>query len=245
MTQNPFIICIDPGHGGDLNGEAHVFSGKSTYEKTFNLDIAQLIETELRNYENVETVLTRREDVDFSTKQRVQYAIDHHADYLISIHANALSDPDKKITGSMVIVAGTHYQPEKVRVANIYDITNQMGLSITSKLNDLGVPIAKEAKNGIIRRVYQHKKGEKNVASYYDDGSAADLYATMRLGIQAGIPTIIIKHSYMTTEEDCKKYLSTWKDLENLAKADAEGIAEALHLKKKEPRTTPNVLMYT
>lgn len=243
MSQKPIIICIDPGHGGDINGEAHVFSGKPTYEKTFNLEIAQLIETELRNYENVEIVLTRREDVDFSTKERIQYAIDHRADYLISLHANALSDPDKKITGSMVIVAGTHYQPENARV-NICDITNKMGLSITSKLNNLGVPIAKEAKNGIIRRVYQHKKGEKNKASYYDDGSAADLYATMRLGIQAGIPTIIIKHSYMSTEEDCQKYLSTWKDLENLAKADAEGIVEALHLKKKDPRTAPNVLSY-
>ena len=58
----------------------------------------------------------------------------------------------------------------------------------------------------------------------------------MRLAIKEGIPAIIIKHAYMSSEEDYKNHLTEWKDLKNLAKADAEGIAEALHLKLKPPK---------
>ena len=52
----------------------------------------------------------------------------------------------------------------------------------------------------------------------------------------------------MTTEEDCQKYYAAsqmWELRENLTKADAKWITEDLHLKKKEPRTTPNVSWYT
>lgn len=237
------VICIDAGHGGEMNGEVHVYKEKAQLEKTYNLEISQLIELEFRKYENVEIIQTHREDVNLNVKKRIQYAVKNNADYIISLHSNFLADEDKKVTGSMVIVPGTHYQPPKSKVKNIYNVTNSMGHSIIKKLKETGFPIA-DVDNGVIRRVYKHKKGEKNNAVYYDDGSAADLNQTMRQGIMAGIPTIVIKHSYMSTEEEFDKYLSTWKNLQDLAKADVQGIAEALNLKEKPERTKPNVLSY-
>lgn len=237
------VICIDPGHGGDLNGESHVYNEKPVYEKNFNLDIAQFIEAELRKYDGIEVILTRHDDVNLNFKQRIKFAVDNKADYFISIHANFLDDPKEKRTGSMILVPATHYQPEKSRVPDIYGIGNQLGLSILSKLKTLGVPICKGNENGLIRRIYKHKKGER-CDNYYNDGSAADKFPIMKQAIEVGIPAIIINHAYMSTEEDYKAYLSEWKFLEKLAKADADGIVEALHLREKPEKTQPNVFTY-
>ena len=148
------IICIDAGHGGDFNGETHIFNGVPLLEKKINLEIALLIEEELRKYENVEVFQTRREDVEVGMNERTQYAIYHHADYLISIHVNSLNNNSLK--DSMVLVPCTHYQPEKSRVPNIYEATNQMGLCIISKLLKYGFPIAKNSDHGLIRRNCDH-----------------------------------------------------------------------------------------
>ncbi|KAK8881051.1 hypothetical protein M9Y10_003778 [Tritrichomonas musculus] len=229
------VICIDAGHGGDFNGESHVYEGVSVYEKKYNAELANLIEEELRKYQNVEIVQTRREDANIGLKERTKYAVDHHADYLISIHNNSLDDPE--LTGSMVLVPSTHYQPENSRVPDIYEACNKMGLAIISKLQKLGIPMEKKSNHGLVRRVGQ--KSDKNLACY-DDGSAADIFPTMRLGIEAGIPTIVLKHAYLSNEDDYKKYLLSWPSLTGIAKADAEGIAEALYLelKNKNPYNT-------
>jgi len=227
------IICIDPGHGGETDGATYSYDGVAVYEKDLNLQIALKLEEELLKYENIEVVITRREDITLGLKERVQIASDQNADYLISIHNNAPANPEGNPRGCMVLVTRSHYQPEESRVPDIYDISSQLGLSIVGKLQNLGLLLGNElgadSNNGLVQRPYSPDGGAKSTY-YYPDGSVTDYYAIIRYGVQAGIPSVIIEHAYLSNEEEYREFLATEEALEELAKADAQGIAEALHL---------------
>lgn len=231
------IICIDPGHGGETDGATYTYDEVDIYEKDLNLQIALKLEQELQKYKNVEVVMTRREDITVGLKERTQIAANENADYLISIHNNAAGNPELKPKGCMVLVSASHYQPKETKVSDIYEITGKLGLSIVGKLQNLGLTLGNElgadSNYGLVRRPYSPEGGARNTY-YYPDGSVSDYYALLRYGTEVGIPSIIIEHAYLSNEEDYRTYLATDEDLELLAKADAQGIAEALELTEKE-----------
>jgi len=47
-------------------------------------------------------------------------------------------------------------------------------------------------------------------------------------GTEAGLPTIIIEHAFLSNENDYRNFLCTNDKLDALAKADAEGIIESI-----------------
>ena len=59
----------------------------------------------------------------------------------------------------------------------------------------------------------------------YPDGSTADYYAIVRQGLQAGIPSIIVEHAFISSTVDAK-FLDSEADLQKIGRADAEGIAQ-------------------
>jgi hypothetical protein len=79
-------LYLDPGHGGsDLGAQ-----GNGLKEKDIALDIALRIRTILTsNYENVEVMMSRTNDVNKSLSQRTNEANNWKADYYLSIHCNA------------------------------------------------------------------------------------------------------------------------------------------------------------
>lgn len=83
--QEPVIIVIDPGHGGENEGTIE----NGFQEKSMNLVTAQAMYDELCLYDNVEVYMTRTEDVDLTLKERAEYAASVNADFLFSIHYNA------------------------------------------------------------------------------------------------------------------------------------------------------------
>lgn len=80
-------IFIDPGHGGNDPGAV----GNGLREKDVVLDISKRIEAKLKEYEGVETKLSRTDDRTLSLKQRTDDANSWGADYLASIHVNAFN----------------------------------------------------------------------------------------------------------------------------------------------------------
>ena len=82
-------ICLDPGHGGQDNGSVGC-SGLP--ESQVNLDIALKTKTCLENL-GATVIMTRTsQSVLPSLEDRVKLATDTQADFLISIHNNALPD---------------------------------------------------------------------------------------------------------------------------------------------------------
>jgi N-acetylmuramoyl-L-alanine amidase len=84
----PFLICIDPGHGGSQIG---AISPKGIFEKDLNLSLAIKLAAEL-NHQGVKTVLTRNHDIEKSLSERVKISKKNNCNLFISLHHNALPD---------------------------------------------------------------------------------------------------------------------------------------------------------
>lgn len=82
-------VCLDPGHGGSEKGSLGC-SGEP--ESSLNLAIALKVKEALRG-QGAQVIMTREnEDENPNLNARVDFAATHQADFLISIHNNALPD---------------------------------------------------------------------------------------------------------------------------------------------------------
>jgi N-acetylmuramoyl-L-alanine amidase len=86
-----FVVVLDPGHGG-IDGGARGVSG--TFEKAITLEFARDLQRTLEKSGKYRAVLTREDDVFLRLDERVRIAREHHADLLISIHADAIRMKD-------------------------------------------------------------------------------------------------------------------------------------------------------
>ena len=81
-------VVIDPGHGGKDSGA--VSKDKKSYEKTFTLEISQLIADKIRAaYPDVKVILTRSDDRYVTLDGRADIANKAEANLFISVHINA------------------------------------------------------------------------------------------------------------------------------------------------------------
>lgn len=92
------IIIIDPGHGGRDPGKVGI---SETFEKEINLKIALYLK-DLLESQNIEVIMTRKEDKDLSKtssnfkisdmKERVALIDNSNASLVVSIHQNSYTD---------------------------------------------------------------------------------------------------------------------------------------------------------
>lgn len=83
----PFLVVIDPGHGGsDPGARAH----NGLLEKELTLDIARRVRLFLTEIDEIEVQLTRTHDYGLSRNERVSTIRDSEADLVISLHFNHL-----------------------------------------------------------------------------------------------------------------------------------------------------------
>lgn len=85
MANKPYVIVIDPGHGGENLGAEHY----GYTEKDLNLIVAKAMKEELERYDNVTVYLTHETDEDMSIKARAEFGKEKNADLLLSLHFNA------------------------------------------------------------------------------------------------------------------------------------------------------------
>ncbi|MGI8848217.1 MAG: N-acetylmuramoyl-L-alanine amidase family protein [Candidatus Dormibacteria bacterium] len=107
---HPYVIAIDPGHGGSPD-PAHPERGYDSgaigvdglLEKDLTLDIAKRLRTQLES-DLVHVVLTRTDDRPMEIEQRSVIANASGAALYVSIHLN--SYPDPAVGGSLVLYPG-------------------------------------------------------------------------------------------------------------------------------------------
>lgn len=225
-AQHKTTICIDAGHGGSNEGTKETYDGVLIKEKDINLVIAKKLQWYLEQNDNLNVIMTRTSDTDVSIGGRIDYAKGNNADYVISVHTNSKSQDNTNPRGCMVLMSCSRYQPSDSRFASIYDKENMLANAIIRNLNNIGIPIADdwntEYTNGILQRT-------NTVNELYPDGSPADYYGLIYNGTYAGIPTIIIEHSFLSNENDYRTNFSTDSQLDVLARADAQGIIEVVN----------------
>jgi N-acetylmuramoyl-L-alanine amidase len=87
------IVVLDPGHGG-LDPGAIGLSG--VYEKDIALDAARLVARQLETSRRYRVVFTRTNDEFVPLQDRVARARAAEGDLFLSIHADALPDPEMR-----------------------------------------------------------------------------------------------------------------------------------------------------
>jgi len=85
-------ITLDAGHGGTDSGA----NGNGIQEKDITLKIIQAIDTKLKDYKDVETLLTRPKDVFVSLNDRTNMSNKWGADVFLSCHINAATDTNAR-----------------------------------------------------------------------------------------------------------------------------------------------------
>ena len=206
----PFIVVLDPGHGGNQSGAEE----NGMIEKDLNLTIAKHLKESLeKDYENVEVTFTRDGDYSVDLKERVQIAADRDAHLLISLHNNARGDNFEYKDGCTVLTAQGNYRPDLAKTEQ------ELACCILSELESLGLK-----NRGILLR-------DSESGDTYEDGSIADYYAIIRSGINLEVPSVIVEHAFLDDDQDFENHLSTDDQLKELAQADARGIAAYLGLR--------------
>jgi N-acetylmuramoyl-L-alanine amidase len=218
------VICLDPGHGGESQGTHYTYDDVEIEEKNLNYYIAKRLKVYLEQYDNIEVVIDRGADVDPSFEERIAFAVENNADFIVSLHNNSKSRDDIEPKGCMAITTCSRYQAESAVNDDVYGASKSLALSILASLKNVGLSITVDwdanKTNGILQRVG---------AGTYPDGSASDYYGLIRNATSAGIPSVIIEHAFLSNESDYRKFLSSNAKLDALAKADAAGIVNYLN----------------
>lgn len=87
------IVAIDAGHGGRDPGS---IGPAGTYEKHITLSIAKMLEDMIDAEPGMKAIMTRGNDSYISPNRRPEIAREKKADLLISIHADAFSQPEPR-----------------------------------------------------------------------------------------------------------------------------------------------------
>jgi N-acetylmuramoyl-L-alanine amidase len=93
------VIAVDAGHGGVDPGAT---GKRGTREKNVVLEVARALAVRINSEPGMKAVLTRDDDYFISLQERTRRARRARADLFVSIHADAIANPD--VSGSSVYV---------------------------------------------------------------------------------------------------------------------------------------------
>ena len=133
--EEPTVIVIDPGHGGDNLGAEY----NNYTEKNMTMTVALATKEELEKYDNVIVYLTRTGDENMAIKERAEFAKEKNADFLFCLHFN--SSVDHNLYGAEVWVSafGDYYVMGRQFAEINMELFEEMGLfsrGIKVRLND-------------------------------------------------------------------------------------------------------------
>jgi len=208
-------IVLDAGHGGEDAGAEADDHGSTVFEKDLNLKVAKAVGRNLEKYEGVSVSYTREEDYSLDLSKRTQIAKENDADILISIHHNAVGEIVDYDQGCTVLTGRGVYKKKTC------EEQQKLACNILYELSELGLE-----DQGILLR-------QSETGSVYPNGELADYYAIIRNGLEQGVSSILIEHAFLDSETDYSEFLSSDDKLEQIAEADAKGIARYYRLKRK------------
>ncbi len=113
LGDGPPLICVDPGHGGSALGAVGV---SGTPEKTINLAISLLLAKELERA-GLRVIMTRTDDTAVELRARGDIANAARASLFVSVHNNAISNPDTSGTETFYEGIDSAYDPESKLLA--------------------------------------------------------------------------------------------------------------------------------
>ena len=207
------VVCLDAGHYGKYNRSPAV---KSYYESDMNWKLHLLLKGALERY-GIQVKTTRGDkDKDLGVYERG--AASKGCDLFLSIHSNAVG-------------GGVN---ESVDYAAVYHLTEDAGTEVDDQSKELAKLLAP-----VIADTMEVKQGGKVLArkaatDKNHDGVLNDNYYGVLNGArQAATPGLILEHSFHTNTRSTK-WLMDEKNLQKLAKAEAQVIARWFDVSEKK-----------
>ena len=202
-----YTVFIDPGHGGRDPGAV---GRLGTLEKNVTLKTSILLMKALKNYKNINPILSRKKDIYLSLKERTNLAKKNDADIFISIHAD--SSKNKKANGiSVFSLSDKASDKEAKMLAKRENEVDNFGGN-KNKIND---PII----YGTLIKMFQREA--MNDSSYLAKKILSNLEKT-KLALNRGhrfagfkvlksyqIPSILIEIGFLSNKKEEKKLLNT------------------------------------
>ncbi|MGI9337770.1 MAG: N-acetylmuramoyl-L-alanine amidase [Gammaproteobacteria bacterium] len=219
----PFLVVIDPGHGGEDPGAV---SPNNNYEKKVVLAIAKQLREELNAESDIRAELTRSKDRFLKLGRRVNIAHRLGADVFISVHADSVVS--RKVQGASVFVlsekgASSSFARRLARHANLSDL---VGGEISTAEADPAVSAAlrqlsKDGKNTASRQLAELiLRNIGGINKLHSDRVESAGFAVLK---SPSIPSVLVETAFISNPEEEKKLLAP-----AFQKRMAEAIADAV-----------------
>ena len=207
------VVVLDAGHGG-IDGGTDL--GIRT-EKEYNLILTQYVAEALRNNGNFEVILTRTDDTYLKFLPRALFALENHADALISLHCNSSELPEAN--GALAIISKIEPFSAHTLAGNILDsICHAVGLTRrnvetrTDTGDSLGV-------------YYWNSDLQWDMPAASHLGQTSDYFSINTWASKFGVPSIIVEHGYMSNQHD-RELIDKDENLRAIAAAEAQAIID-------------------
>jgi len=213
------LIAIDPGHGGKDIG---CKGSKGLTEKEITLKLSLILRGILLKKPNLNVFLTRSEDVEISSQERVSLANSKGADLFLSLHVNASFDKNQKGIEIYYYSEEILELPHSSTQAQVPNRGTQYGE--TSSL----IFLWNEAQNSFIAKSREIATFLENILRN-SEGLDFRAVKPAPLVVLTGttMPGIVIEIGFITNPEE-ESALSKEEYLKNLASKLAEGVSEYL-----------------
>jgi N-acetylmuramoyl-L-alanine amidase len=232
----PYVVVIDPGHGGDDHGTSVKVGKKHVREKDIALGLAIRTQRILQDSEywqalgrKVKVILTRDRDVFVSLERRAEIAKKAKADLFLSIHSN--SDPTKKARGVETyflnnIDGSSNSKLEEIenRHSKKFSSKNDASLLLRSVAADAVLDSSKQAAEILQSSVVDHLKS--NELPILDRGVRQGLFYVL---LDAQVPAVLLEAVFLSHPKD-RELVENGDGRQKIAEGIAKGVLRYLAL---------------
>lgn len=233
----PYVVVLDPGHGGHDHGASAQLGKKRVTEKEIALGIAIRTARALRGEElsaaldrPVKVILTREKDKYISLEQRAEVARKAGADLFVSIHSN--SDPSKQGEGLETYFLNNTDQSSDSKLEQIENRTTerykgpgkQASLLLRSVAADAVVDSSREAAETLHASLGDHLRSKE--IRFQDRGVRQALLYVL---LDSQVPAVLLEAFFMSHQGDLK-LLNEAESRQKIADGLARGILRYLAL---------------
>lgn len=231
----PFVIVIDPGHGGADAGAVNTTTG--VYEKDVVLAVARQLKTALETAGGFDVRMTRTGDTFVSLDRRVQFSEAAEASLFISIHADAVNDPliAHSARGATVYTLSEQASSDAARAVadkeNAADGEGTAGDAMASEVVQVNAILSDLAKRQSLAfsNEFQHLLVERMRPDHL---LARDPIrsASFRVLRQTHVPTVLVELGFVSNQGDASQMLTAeWQKRVGQIIAGAVGTFASKH----------------
>ena len=234
-AQIPYIVVLDPGHGGADGGTTVRVGRKQVSEKDIALGIAIRTAKILRNPEyakplgrKIEVLLTRDKDHEVSLEKRSELARGKKANLFVSIHVN--SEPTKKARGFETYFLNNTDQTSASKLEQIENkhtvkyADKQASLLLRSVAADAIVDVSRDAAKTLQDSVVAELHSQD--VKVQNRGIRQGMFYVL---LDAQVPAVLLECFFLTNPKD-REFITQPENREKIANGIAKGVLRFLAL---------------